>query len=209
MADAAGKPRKNSFQEIDALIYGIRKCAYENGDRCGESCDCERRKEEVLMKFDPLLKSVLKGGDYPCVSYRDDCEQELKTRLLELIYEWDDQRGIYFVLFVRIMMYKLMLKLKNKVTDETKKRNEDYRIFDITHHDKMFDKALDDFHSDAFVYELMGYLTDKQKEAVECRYVRGMMVNEIADKLNVSPGAVSNLLKRAYKTLGDMLDGGI
>ena len=49
----------------------------------------------------------------------------------------------------------------------------------------------------------MKNLTPKQRLVLEARYLDQLMVNEVANMMEISPGAVSNLLKRAYRSIKD------
>ena len=201
-----GRNKKNSFEDVDELVFKIRKCAVENRDRCGqEFCKCNQNKEALIELFNPTFYHLLDThAMYPCYTHRDDFEQEIKARFLELIYEWNDQRGIYFVTYASIMLHRWIQKTNNKLYEWTRRKADDFKIFDVNRHDKGFDKEIDAFVSNDKVNKMMEYLTDKQKEAVKCRYVDNFMVNEIANRFEVSPGAVSNLLKRAYKILAEV-----
>ena len=206
------KNKKHSFRDVDEFVYRIRKCAVENRDKCGIGfCKCERYKEDLMGLFNPTFYHLIEThAMYPCYSHRDDFEQEIKSRFLELIYEWDDQRGIYFVTYASIMLHRWVQKINNKLYDWTRRKAEDYKLFDIDHHDRTFDKEIDAMISNDKINKMMTHLTDKQKDAVQLRYVDNLMVNEISKKFDVSPGAVSNLLKRAYKILEEveMIEGG-
>lgn len=199
------KYKKHSFKEVDELVYKIRSCAVENGDKCGPGfCGCERYKEELMEMFNPTFYHLIDShAMYQCYSQRDDFEQEVKTRFLELIYEWNDKRGIYFVTYASIMLHRWVQKTNHKLYEWTKRKVDDYKLFDVGYNDRTFDKEIDLLVSNDTVDKMMSLLTDKQRDAVKLRYVDNFMVNEISNKFEVSPGAVSNLLKRAYKILAE------
>lgn len=197
---------KNDYHDVDELVYRIRECAFENGNKCGESCDCEKNKDKLLEKFNPTFINLLdKKAIYGCYTLREDFEQDLKTRFVELIYEWDDNRGIYFVTYATIMLSRWVLKMNHILWLWNKRKIDNYLMFDVNKFDKDFDKSINDFHIKEYIENMSKHLTDKQRAVLEDRFIHNLMVNEIAARYNVSPGAISNLLKRAYKTLYEIL----
>ena len=202
--------KKNDFRDIDDMVFEVRACVVANGDACGKTinCRCDKLKEDLLICFAPfffkLIKYHAKFHQY-CYSFREDFEQDLKAKFIEMVYNWDDTRGIYFVTYVHIMLGKWMWKLHNVETNWNKRKFENFMLRDIIQPDNNTTQ-IKKFFSDERVGEWMTNLTPKQKVVVEARYLNSLMVNEISNILGISPGAVSNLLKRAYKILKEVVD---
>jgi len=199
--------KKNDYLVVDELVYKIRQCAVDNGNQCGVSCGCEKNKEKLLDLFGPTFFHLLDyHAIFGCYTQRDDFEQELKAKFLELIYDWDDSRSIYFVTYSAIMLHKWVLKMNNIHWLWNKRKIDNYLMYDVNKYDKDFDKSLNEFYSKEYIENMSKHLTGKQRAVLEDRFINNLMVNEIAVRYDVSPGAISNLLKRAYKTLQEILE---
>jgi len=203
--------KKNDYRDVDEMVYNIRLCMHENGLGCGTTvyCKCDEQKTKLLEFFNPLIFHLIdyhaRFNNY-CYSFKSDFEQDLKGRFVELIYNWDDKRGIYFVTYASIMLYKWMLKIHNTEINWNKRKFDNFMLYDIMKPDKHLDKSIKQLHAHDNIYGMMKNLTAKQRAVVEARYLNHLMVNEISNMMRISPGAVSNLLKRAYKTFKEEID---
>lgn len=190
---------KNHYSDADDIVYMLRKNYVDQIDYHNEEL-----KERLLELYNPLIYHVLKRSQVGCYHEMEDFAQELKMKLIQLVYEWDDTRGVYFSHFVKIMLHTWVLKLnqKSKIYNQ---RTADVKILDMVQKDYLnsSEKEISKLDLEEYVMELLRDLTPKQAKAVELRYLASLMVNEVADIQDVSAGAVSNLIKRAFKTIRD------
>ena len=198
--------RKNEIETIDELVYIIRECAVDgpcslhDGLYCRE---CDKNKEELLTCFAGLFTKLTNNlCNYQ--SHKEDFNHNLQVRFLELIYEWDDTVGIYFTKFINIMLGRVALKQNQKLREANRRREQEFQRFNaklMQKNDMRFDKGIENVVSDEMFDFMLSQLTEKQRNVVKERFKDKALVNELAAKHQVSPGAISNLLKRAYTTL--------
>ena len=201
--------KRNHYEDIDEIVYKIRLCAVENPDGCGNGCKCDELKDELLRYFKPLFNKLEFTLIYPTYQNKEDFNNDLKTRLLEMIYEWDDTRNIYFTHYVHRMMDKLARKLNQNLRKLAVRKEQDFKQFNaklMQKNDMRFDKDIEEIVANEMMDFYLSKLTVKQQNVIKGKFLDRKYVNELADKANVSPGAVSNLLKRAYDTLRDVCD---
>jgi RNA polymerase sigma factor (sigma-70 family) len=205
----SGPYKKNDFRDVDDMVYEIRQCAYVNGfQNCGETvnCRCGELKLILLDYFQPMFYKLMQyhaGFNVYCYSFKEDFEQELKNRFLYLIYDWDDKRGIYFVKFVAVMIGRWMLKVHHTELTWDKRKYDNIMLYALSQPEKQVDAQIIKLHSEDQIGKMMKNLTPKQRLVLEARYLDQLMVNEVANMMEISPGAVSNLLKRAYRSIKD------
>ena len=197
--------RQNDIRVIDGLVYDIRLCAVEGNCSLHDDIHCwtcDKKKDELLKCFDGLFIKLTNTCNYQI--HKEDFNHNLKVRFLELIYEWDDTVGIYFTKFIDIMLVRVAMKQNQKLREANRRREQEFQRFNaklMQKNDMRFDKDIEHVVSDEMFNYMLIQLTEKQRNVVKERFHDKALVNELADKYKVSPGAISNLLKHAYNTL--------
>ena len=158
-------------------------------------------KEEILNRLQGLIiKSIQRYYDNR--KDYEDLIQDGNLTVLEAIDNFDEEKGVYFLGYVKTMLkYTYLNKhkirthpsLNTKIGDD-----EDNEWIDLLASED--DDPLDQFISleeHTAIKSALSILTDRQREVVLAYYVEGLSISDIAQRLNISYRTVINTKVRA------------
>lgn len=166
-------------------------------------------KEEILNRLQGLIiKSIQRY--YNMRSEYEDLIQEGNLTVLEAIDSFDEEKGVYFLGYVKTMLKYTYLN-KHKIRkhlslNATISDNEDDEWMDLLESDE--EGPLEQFlqsEKHATISYALSKLTDRQREIVLAYYVEGLSISHIAQKLNISYRTVVNTKVRALEKMRDFI----
>ncbi|HSH36690.1 sigma-70 family RNA polymerase sigma factor, partial [Schnuerera sp.] len=168
------------YKEIENLLLLSRK-----GDK--------EAKQTLLLKLNPLIISSIRRY-YNRIDQYDDLIQEGYETILIAIENYDPDRGVKFLGYVKSMLkYCYLEKHREKQHLSLNKPLEEGEIIDLLEGDEEdpIDMAINKEEIDLLIKSL-NYLTKRQKQVVLDYYINQLSIGEIADKLGVSYRTVVN-----------------
>ncbi|AHM57315.1 hypothetical protein EAL2_c20340 [Peptoclostridium acidaminophilum DSM 3953] len=157
---------------------------------------CKDSTHELVERFTPLLRGK-------CRQYfgvvDEDLLQDGIVKLLELIRDFEPQRGANFCGYAKYMISTFYWNLKRKrILEESRRAEAD----------------VSDEHSErsgACDYEIAGVetrmaletLPEAQRDVIELIYMQGLSTDETAKRLGISYSYASKLSRRALRQLRD------
>ncbi|GAV25279.1 RNA polymerase sigma-70 factor [Carboxydothermus islandicus] len=147
--------------------------------------------EELLDYLKPLIKKAAHRYRNPYLT-EEDLMQEGMIAVIESVYRFDPDRGVYFLKYVREMVYGRIYSLlrAEKARRGKEVPLEEYRI-EVQH----FAEELPTINFPP------GVLTPRQESLIALRYERGISLSEVAKILKITPAGAYDLEKRALKKL--------
>lgn len=154
-----------------------------------------KAKEELLTKLHPLIISSIKRY-YNKVDIYDDLIQEGYEVILKGIKDYDPNKGVYFLGYIKLnLKYHYLNKYKEK---QLLSLNEpigdgELEIMDLIEDEGLtpIDKILDkEIHR--LLNQSLNTLTQRQREIVVEYYINNLSIGQIADKLGLSYRTVVN-----------------
>jgi len=134
------------------------------------------------------------GGDYPLA---EDVVSETVLALVAAIGNLDPEGGSLNGWLARVA--------RNKLHDHRRKENRAVRAaVTVGHRDRSVDfepaAALEEAETRAQVLAVMAQLGDEDRLALECKYLEGLSVREIASRLGRTEKAAESILLRARRS---------
>ena len=176
------------YEEIEEL-----RMLSKNGDKSS--------KESLLLKLDPLIISSIRRY-YNNYSQQEDLVQEGYETILKCIADFDENRGVNFLGYVKVQLKFLYLnkhkEKRNTSLNET--IGEDgVELIDLL---KGEENLLEDYIEKELkksLIEAVLKLTKRQREILILFYVEKISIGEIAKRLGISYRTVVNTKTRALE----------
>lgn len=154
-----------------------------------------RSKEEIVSKLQPLLVSSIRSY-YNIARDYDDSMQDGNLLILECIESYDEEKGVYFLAYVKSKITYLYLN-KNKerihLSLNEKLKDGENELIDLIESGEIdiLDRIIKS-QGNLHLYEAYEGLSKREKEVISLYYIRGDNMKEIAKKLGVSYRTVVN-----------------
>lgn len=161
-------------------------------------------KEEIIKRLQPLLVSSIKRY-YFNKNELEDLMQEGNLKILEAINSYDQERGVYFLGYIKTQLKYMYLdkhKQRRHTSLNEKAGNGKDEIVDLLIDEDQ--AALDAMVSEEAIGEMrqaLKKLTKRQREISILFYIEKLSMADIADKLGVSYRTVVNTKKTALDKL--------
>lgn len=156
-------------------------------------------REKLLMKLNPLIKSSIKRY-YNNYSLYEDLVQEGYETILNCIADFDENRGVNFLGYVKVQLKFLYLnKHKEKRTTSLNETvgEDGVELIDLLEGEE---DLLEDYilkETREALAKALFKLTERQREVLILFYVKKLSIGEIANKLGISYRTVVNTKTRA------------
>jgi len=186
----------NHFEYINKLVINAK-------------IGCQNSKEELILFYQPLIKSCVRKciyNDSRYVAHKDDINSMAVFEFLKLIEEYDVTRS-FFSYYLSNKLYTNLLK-NCKDTFNFKS--------DITHEilfsemPKLWDaETVDLFGSveiNIILSKALELLDPKYRICIELVYFQHLNQNEASEKLLITQSALSKRLDKALKELKNILE---
>jgi len=152
--------------------------------------------EELIKYLLPLIKKAAYKYRNPYLA-EEDLMQEGMVAVVESVYRFEPERGVYFLKYVREMVYG---RIYTVLRAERAKRGKEV--------------PLQDYHGEVFYIseeapKLIlppGLLTSRQQSLIILRYEREWSLTQTAKTLKITPAGAYDLEKRALKKLKNYYD---
>lgn len=155
---------------------------------------CKDSIYELVERFTPLLKGK-------CRQYfgvvDEDLLQDGVVRLLELIRDFEPQRGANFCGYAKYMISTFYWNLKRKRMLEESMRAE----ADVSDEHSERSGACDDEIAGVETRMALETLPEAQRDVIELIYLQGMSTGETAKRMGISYSYASKLSRRALENL--------
>jgi RNA polymerase sporulation-specific sigma factor len=163
-----------------------------------------KAKEQLLSKLEPLILSSIRRYYYKPYMY-EDLIQEGYEVVLDSIEEYDPDRKVYFLGFVKLRLkYHYLNKHKEKQTISLNQTigDDGMELVDMLQYDgpDPLERAIQIEEIQA-LKKAINFLTPRQREVVVAYYVEGMALGEIAEKLGIAYRTVVNTKTMAIEKL--------
>ncbi|HZJ99799.1 MAG TPA: sigma-70 family RNA polymerase sigma factor [Tissierellaceae bacterium] len=161
-------------------------------------------KEEIINKLQPLLVSSIRRYYFNKNEF-EDLMQEGNLKILESIYSYDEDKGVFFLGYIKTMLkYMYLDKHKIKIYSSLNEKTleGDGEIIDLLLSDD--EDILEDIVLREDVEKLrekLGVLTNRQRKIVLFFYIEKISISKIADRLGISYRTVVNTKTRAIEKL--------
>ena len=165
-------------------------------------------KEEIITRLQPLVLSSIKRYYYKSHEF-EDLVQDGNIKILECIEDFEPNRGVYFLGYVKTMLKFMYLdkhKKKYHTSLNEKVGDGETEIIDLLVSEDR--DILESILMDEKVKELnqaLAILTTRQKEIIILFYIERMSMGDIASKLGISYRTVVNTKTTALKKLNQGL----
>ena len=152
--------------------------------------------DELLKYLKPLIKKAANKYQNPYLA-EEDLIQEGMIAVVESVYRFEPERGVYFLKYVREMVYGRLYTL---LRAERTKRNREV--------------PLQDYHGEVLYFAEEspklnlppGVLTPRQQAFLILRFEQQLSLTQIAQILKISPAGAHDLEKRALNKLKNYYD---
>lgn len=163
-----------------------------------------KAKEQLLSNLEPLVLSSIRRYYYRPHLY-EDLIQEGYEVVLDSIEEYDPDRKVYFLGFVKLRLkYHYLNKHKEKQTISLNQTigDDGMELVDIIQDDgpDPLERAIQ-IEESQVLKEAINFLTPRQKEVVVAYYVEGLTLGEIAEKLGIAYRTVVNTKTMAIERM--------
>lgn len=176
------------YEEIEEL-----RMLSKNGDNTA--------KETLLLKLNPLILNSIRRY-YNNYSQHSDLVQEGYETTLKCIVEFDENRGVNFLGYVKVQLKFLYLnKHKEKRTFSLNETvgDDGAELIDLLEgEENPLEECILKETKEALVKALFK-LTERQREVLILFYVKKLSIGEIAKKLGISYRTVVNTKTRALE----------
>jgi len=176
------------YKEIENL-----RILSKNGDNSA--------KQSLLLKLNPLIISSIRRY-YNNYSQYEDLMQEGYEEILKCIVDYDENRGVNFLGYVKVQLKFLYLnKHKEKKTFSlNEKLGEDgVELIDLLEGEE---NPLEEYltnESKETLIDALSKLTERQREVLILFYIDELSIGEISKKLGISYRTVVNTKARALQ----------
>lgn len=161
-------------------------------------------KEEIINRLQPLVLSSIKRYYYKRNEFQD-LVQDGNIKILECIEDFDPDKGVHFLGYVKTMLKFMYLdKHKKKIHSSLNEKagEGDSEIIDLlVSNDKNILESILDKEEVDNLRDVLEILTDRQKEIIILFYIERMSMEEIASKLGIAYRTVVNTKTTALKKL--------
>ncbi len=183
------------YKDIERLLMLSR-----NGD--------EKSKETLLFRLNPLIISSIKRY-YNRIDQYDDLIQEGYEIVLLCIDNYDENRGVHFLGYVKLKLkYHYLDKHKEKqcISLNQTVKDDDTEIIDLIEgKDKYPIDIVIEREDSRLLIESFNALSLRQKEVLVEYYINKLSIGEIADKLGISYRTVVNTKTNGINKLKNIM----
>lgn len=167
-----------------------------------------KSKEEIINRLQPLLVSSIRRYYYN-KNELEDLMQEGNLKILESINTYDENKGVYFLGYIKTMLKYMYLdkhKERYHISLNEKRADGETEILDL-----LVSQDMDILETLASKEEIEGLnnnlknLTARQGEIIRFFYIENMNMHEISEILNISYRTVVNTKTMALKKLRDLM----
>ncbi|WP_077369550.1 sigma-70 family RNA polymerase sigma factor [Anaerosalibacter sp. Marseille-P3206] len=176
------------YKEIDDL-----RILSKNGDNLA--------KQNLLQKLNPLIISSIKRY-YNNYSQYEDLIQEGYEEILKCIVDYDENRGVNFLGYIKVKLKFLYLnKHKEKKTFSLNETlgEDGVELIELLEGEE---NPLEDYlmkESNESLIDALSKLTERQREVLILFYIDELSIGEISKKLGISYRTVVNTKTRALE----------
>lgn len=163
-------------------------------------------KERLLLKLKPLLIHSIRRY-YNRIEKYDDLIQDGNELILKAIEEYDPDRGVYFLGYVKAMLrYCYLDKHRERQELSLNQPLDRGELMDMLEGDEE-DPAqiLVRTEEHSLLVEALANLTERQRTIIVAYYIHRMSIGEIAAKLGVSYRTIVNTKTLAIKRLREAM----
>ena len=165
-------------------------------------------KEEIIKSLQPLILSSIKRYYYKRNEF-EDLLQDGNIKILECIEDFQPQRGVFFLGYVKTMLrYMYLDKHKKKTTTSLNEKvgEGETEIIDLLASDeKDILESILDVEEKKELEKVLEILTERQKEIIILFYMEKISIADIGSKLGISYRTVVNTKTVALKKLNQGL----
>ncbi|GAV22841.1 sigma-70 family RNA polymerase sigma factor [Carboxydothermus pertinax] len=147
--------------------------------------------EELLNYLRPLIKKAAYRYRNPYLT-EDDLVQEGTLAIIESVYRFKPERGVYFLKYVREVVYGRIYSL---LRSERARRGKEVLLEDYPV------KVLPFAEERSELIIPPGVLTLRQERLIILKYRQGISLTEVAKILKITPAGAYDLEKRALRKL--------
>lgn len=182
------------YKEIENL-----RILSKNGDKLA--------KQNLLQKLNPLIISSIKRY-YNNYSQYEDLVQEAYEEILKCVANYDENRGVNFLGYVKVQLKFLYLnKHKERFTFSLNETlgEDGVELIDLLEGEE---NPLEEYlmkESKEALIDVLSKLTERQSEVLLLFYVDELSIGEISKKLGISYRTVVNTKTRALELCHKML----
>lgn len=164
--------------------------------------------EEIISNLQPLLVSSIRRYYYNKNEF-EDLMQEGNLKILESIDKYDEDKGVYFLGYVKTMLkYMYLDKHKERQhmsLNEKAAGGEDEIIDLLVSEDLDIGERIANRDEIEELSDKLKELTQRQREIIILFYIEKKNMHQIAEKLNISYRTVVNTKTMSLKKLREML----
>ncbi|NLW39971.1 MAG: sigma-70 family RNA polymerase sigma factor [Tissierellia bacterium] len=162
-------------------------------------------KERLLNKLTPLIISSIRRY-YNKKDQYDDLMQDAYETILLAIEEYDPQKGVKFLGYVKAMLkYRLLEKHRERDFLSLNSPMEEGEFIDMLEDpESPMDIALEREERKLLLQALKA-LAPRQREVIIAFYIDGLSIQQIADKLGLSYRTVVNSKTQGLKKLKNIM----
>lgn len=168
------------YKEIEGLLLLSKK-----GDK--------KAKETLLLKLNPLIISSIRRY-YNRIDQYDDLIQEGYETILQAIENYDPNRGVKFLGYIKTMLkYRYLEKHREKQFLSLNEPLDEGEFIDFLEGDEEdpIDIVIKKEETNILL-ESLNCLTERQRQVMVDYYINRLSIGEIADKLGISYRTVVN-----------------
>lgn len=174
-----------------------------------ESLKGDKYYQEILLKrLNPLIFKNIYLYYHPSNSIIEDLAQEGYVIILKSLKEYDTNRNVHFLQFVKIKLYYFYKNLSKKhhkyITlslENLKEKGKELKSSSVSQLDIMIKKE-----EISLLYKCMDELTNKEQDVLHLFYFEQYSIQEISKKLNLNNLAVANIKCNAIKKIKKMME---
>lgn len=165
-------------------------------------------KEEIVSSLQPLVLSSIKRYYFKRNEF-EDLVQDGNIKILECIEDFQPEKGVFFLGYVKTMLRYMYLdkhKKKTSTSLNVKVGQGETEIIDLLVSDeKDILESILDTEEIKELEKVLETLTDRQKEIIILFYMEKMSIGDIGEKLGISYRTVVNTKTRALEKLNQGL----
>jgi RNA polymerase sigma-70 factor (family 1) len=156
--------------------------------------------EEIYARYAPPMFNFVRKN----IALKEECQE-----ILQDIFEslWRNRAQLAHVLVLRSYLYQAA---RNRIARYiqrkgiTQARLEHYRIFEVVH-EVMPQEDTPQQEKEKRILSLLSKLPDRCRQALELRLKENLSNKQIAERMNISLGAVEKLITRAFNHLRQLV----
>lgn len=166
---------------------------YKNQINFKKAEDLKKREEEILKKYEPLIRASIKRY-CPVMEEYEDLFQDGSIFVMESLKNFDPHRGTTFGAYI-----KSGLRIYYLDTFRYLRRHSD----SLPYSDEILTPTLEEevFPFSKDLSDALSILPAREREVLQMIYYRGMRLASVASELNVSTRTVNRIKKNALNSL--------